>query len=57
MQKATAVFKQSSNILAMKYRGAKDKESRDTKHSAKMKNTSRVDADGNVIKKPEAIIY
>ena len=31
MQKATAVFKQSSNILAMKYQGAKDKESRDSK--------------------------
>ena len=65
IQKATAVFKQSSNILAMKYRGAKDKSIGtpkvvhviSTKHLAKMKNTSRVDADGNVIKKPEVIMY
>ena len=65
LPKGSAVFKQSSNILAIKYRGAKDKTPGkpkivhviSTKHSAKMKDTSKVDAEGNIIKKPEAIMY
>lgn len=65
IQKGTAIFKESGNILAMKYRGAKDKSPGkpkivhviSTKHGAKMMNTNSKDADGNIIKKPEAIVY
>ena len=64
MRKGTAAFKQSGNMLAMKYRGAKDKSSGtpkvvyviSSKHSAQMKITSKVDADGNIIQKPDAIM-
>ena len=52
-------------MLAMKYRGAKDKTTGKpkivhvilTKHSARMVNTSNVDGQGNIDRKPEAIVY
>lgn len=65
MQKGSAVFKEHENMLAMKYRGAKDKTAGKpktvhvilTKHSARMVNTSKVDGQGNIVRKPEAIVY
>ena len=52
-------------MLAMKYRGARDKTAGKpktvhvilTKHSARMVNTSKVDGQGNIVRKPEAIVY
>ena len=49
----------------MKYRGTKDKTVGKpnivhvilTKHSARMINTSKVDRQGNIVRKPEAIVY
>ena len=51
-------------MLAMKYRGAKDKTTGKskivhvilTKHSARMLNTSKVDGQGNIVRKLEAIV-
>ena len=65
MQKGSAVFKGHENMLAMKYQGAKDKTAGKpkivhvilTKHSARMVNTSKVDGQGNIVRKPEAIVY
>ena len=65
MQKGSAVFKEHENMLAMKYRGAKDKTAgkpnivhvSSTKHSARMVNTSKVDGQGNIVRKPEAFVY
>ena len=65
MQKGTAVFKEYDNILVMKYRAAKDKSQKkpkivhmlSTRHLANMKNTTNRDAQGNVVQKPEAIMY
>ena len=63
--KGSAVFKHHSNILAIKYRAAQNKAAGkpkvvhvlSTKHNTTMKNTGRRDHEGNVIQKPEAIIY
>ena len=63
--KGSAVFKYHENILAIKYRAAKNKSDGkpkvvhllSTKHNAAMKNTSKTDHDGNIIQKPDAIIY
>lgn len=63
--KGAAAFKHHGNILAMKYRGAKDKAQGQpkivhlisTKHKANMMNTTRVNAEGNIVQKPEAIMY
>ena len=63
--KGSAVFKHHSNILAIKYRAAQNKAAGkpkvvhvlSTRHSTAMKNTGRRDHEGNVIQKPEAIIY
>ena len=60
-----AVFKEKDGILALKYRGVKEKavgklkivHLLSTKHAANMINTHRVDADGNAVQKPDAIIY
>ena len=49
----------------MKYRAAKDKSQGkpkvvhvlSTKHAAKMKDTARRNFEGNIVQKPEAIIY
>ena len=65
MQQGSAVFKEHENMLAMKYRGAKDKTGGKpklvhvilTKHSARMVNTSKVDGQGNIVRKPETIVY
>ena len=65
MPKDSAVFKGHENILAMKYRAAQNKSQNNpkvvhllsTKHKPVMKNTSRRDHEGNIIQKPEAIIY
>ena len=65
MQKGSAVFKEHENMLARKYRGTKDKTAGKpkivhanlTKHSAKMVNTSKVDGQGNIVRKSEAIVY
>ena len=65
MQKASAIFKEHENMLAMKYRGARDKTAEkskivhviSTKHSARMVNTFKVDGEGNIVSKPEAIVY
>ena len=62
--KGAAEFKHSHNVLAMKYRAAKDKSQGkptivhvlSTKHAANMKDTPRQNFEGNV-QKPEAIIY
>ena len=59
MQKGSAVFKEHENMLAMKYRGAKDKTAEkpkivnviSTKHSARMVNTSKVVGQGNIVRK------
>ena len=53
-RKGSAVFKEHENVLAMKYRGAKDKTAVKpkivhvilTKHLARMVNTSKVDGQG-----------
>ena len=63
--KGSAAFKHYQNILAIKYRAAKNKSDGkpkvvhllSTKHNAAMKNTSKIDHDGNIIQKPDAIIY
>ena len=63
--KGSAVFKHYENILAIKYRAAKNKSDGkpkvvhllSTKHNAAMKNTSKADHNGNIIQKPDAIIY
>ena len=65
MPKGSAVFKGHENIFARKYRAAQNKSQNkpkavhllSTKHKPVMKNTSRRDHEGNVIQKPEAIIY
>ena len=65
VRKGSAVFKHYENILAIKYRAAKNKldgkpkvvHLLSTKHNAAMKNTSKTDHDGNTIQKPDAIIY
>ena len=65
MQKGSTVFKEHENMLAMKYRGAKDKQRGKpkivhvilTKHLARMVNTAKVDGQGNIVRKPEAIVY
>ena len=62
MQKGSAVFKEHENMLAMKYRGAKDKTARKpnivhVKHSARIVNTSKVNGQGNIVRKPKAISY
>ena len=65
MQKGLAVFKEHKNMLAMKYRVAKDKTAGKpkivhvilTKHSARMVNTSKVNRQGNIVWKPESIVY
>ena len=65
MPKGSAVFQGHENILAMKYRAAQNKSQNkqkvvhllSTKHKPVMKNTSRTDHEGNIIQKPEAIIY
>ena len=52
-------------MLAMKDRGANDKTSGKpkivhvilTKYSARVVNTSKVDGQGNIVRKPEAIVY
>ena len=52
-------------MLVMKYIGAKDKTAGKpkavhvilTKHSARVVNTSKVDGQGSIVKKPEAIVY
>ena len=64
--KGSAVFKENNNsILAMKYRGAKDKVQGkpkvvhllSTKHSANMRDTIQRNVDGDPVQKPEAIMY
>ena len=63
--KGSAVFKHHKNSLAIKYRAAKNisygkpkvVHLLSTKHNAAMKNTSKTDHDGNMIQKPDAIIY
>ena len=63
--KGSAVFKHYGNILAIKFRTAKNKSDGkpkvvhllSTQHTAAMKNTSKTDDDGNIIQKPDAIIY
>ena len=63
--KGSAVFKHYENILAVKYRAAKNKSDGkpkvvhllSTKYNAAMKNTSKTDHDGNIIQEPDAIIY
>ena len=65
MQKGLAVFKEHENMLAMMYRGANDKTAGKpktvhvilTKHSANMVNTYKVDGQGNIVRKPEAVVY
>ena len=65
MQKGSAVFEKHENMLAMKYRGAKDKTAVkpkilhviSTKHSTRMVNTSKVYEQGNIVRKPGAIVY
>ena len=65
MQKGSAVFKEHGNMLATKYREAKDKTVGKPKilhfilikHSARMVNTSNVDGQGNIVRKHEAIVY
>ena len=63
--KGRTVFKHHENILAIKYRAAKNKSDGNpkvilllsTKHNTAVKNTSKTDHDGNIIQKPDAIIY
>ena len=65
MPKGSAVFKHHENTLAVQYRAANNKSDGkpevvyllSTKHNAAMKNTSKTDHDGNIIQKPDAIIY
>ena len=60
-----AAFRQHLNILAMKYTAAKDKAQGkpkvvhmlSTKHDASMKDTHRRNAAGELVQKPEAILY
>ena len=51
-------------MLAMKYRGAKDKTGKPkivhvilTMHLARMVNTSKVNGQCNIVRKPEALVY
>ena len=63
--RGSAVFKCHENTLAIKYRAAKNKSDGkpkdvhllSTKHNAGMKNTFKTDRDGNIIWKPDAIVY
>ena len=61
--KGSAVFKHHENVLAVKYRTAKNKSGGKVvhllsmKHNVAMKNTSKTDHDGNIVQKPDAIIY
>ena len=65
LPRGTAAFKHCNNILVMKYRAAKDKAQGkpkvvhvlSTKHNSNMKDTTRTNADGQAIQKPESIIY
>ena len=65
MQKGSAVFKEHENMLAMKYNRAKDKTVGKprtayvilTKLSARMVNTSKVDGQVDIVRKPEATVY
>ena len=65
MMKGNAAFKNHHQILVMKYRAAKNKVQNKpkvvhlltTKHRATMQNTTRRDADGNLVQKREAILY
>ena len=60
-----SVFKEHENMLVMNYRGAKDKTAGKqkivhvvlTKYSGRMVNMSKVDGQGNIVKKPEAIVF
>ena len=57
--------KEYENMLAMKYRGIKDKKAGKamtihvilTKHSATMVKSSKVDGQGNIVRNPDAIVY
>ena len=63
--KGSAVFKQNNSILAMKYRGVKDKVQGkpkvvhllSTKHKANMRDTIQRNVGGDPVQKPEAIMY
>ena len=65
LPKGSCAFKQHEHILVMKYRATMDKVHKkpkvvhvlSTKHKAIMKNTGRRDFEGNIIQKPEAIVY
>ena len=65
MLKGSTALKQYENILGMKYRAAQNKSQGkakivhllSTKHNATMKNTATRYHEGNIIQKPEAIIY
>ena len=65
LPKGSAAFKQHEHILVMKYRAAMNKANKkpkivhvlSTKHKAIMKNTGKKDFEGNIIQKPEAIMY
>ena len=65
MPKGGAAFKYHQQILVMKYRAAQNKAPSkpkivyviSTKHGSRMQNTTRRDAEGNIVQKPEAILY
>ena len=64
LQKGEAAFYQHDSIVIVKYRAKRDSARGQpkvvyvlsTSHGAAMKNTNRVDTDGNVIQKPTSII-
>ena len=59
MQKGSAVFKEHENTEELRIKQLENQTIHVilTKHSARMVNTSKVDGQGNTIRKPEAIVY
>ena len=65
MPKGSAACKYHQQILVMKYRAAQNKAPSkpkivhviSTKHGSRMQNTTRRDAEGNIVQKPKAILY
>ena len=63
--KGSAVFKHYHQILVMKYRVVQNKTQNKpkvvhlltAKHEARMQNTTSRDAEGNIVQKPDAILY
>ena len=64
LQKGKAAFYQCGDVLAVKYRGAKDTSRRKPKtvcllttaHTAQMRNTAVRDQEGNAVQKPACIL-